>query len=252
LWVLDLDGTIVVISTGVWPEPSAGADADFAAGVRDSIRIDPGAMPNTPGSEDPLAPGTYFVDEVDGTPTPRIFATLDSGWYDLDNHRGWGHIAKGRVPDVIGDVTFSNPVAVYADSCHPTEGFYPGSVATVDGFVTALMEQQGGWVDVTVPSDITIDGYVGKAFQRTAPAVMSGCTDSNGRKDEETSARFLDWETADGVSRGHAPGQIETLWALDLDGTVVVIRTELWPGPSASAHADFAAAVLDSIRIDRP
>ena len=51
---------------------------------------------------------------------------------------------------------------------------------------------------------------------------------------------------------GYAPGQIETLWVLDIDGTVVVISTELWPGPSATAHADFADAVLDSIRIDRP
>ena len=35
-------------------------------------------------------------------------------------------------------------------------------------------------------------------------------------------------------------------------GTVVVITTELRPQPSAAAHADFADAVVDSIRIDRP
>ena len=58
--------------------------------------------------------------------------------------------------------------------------------------------------------------------------------------------------SADGINGGYAPGQIETLWVLDIDGTVVVISTELWPGPSATAHADFADAVLDSIRIDRP
>ena len=46
-------------------------------------------------------------------------------------------------------------------------------------------------------------------------------------------------------------GQIETLWVVDLDGTVVVIATELWPGPTAAAHPDFADAVLDSIRIER-
>ena len=27
-----------------------------------------------------LVPGTYFVDEVAGIPTPRIFATLGAGW----------------------------------------------------------------------------------------------------------------------------------------------------------------------------
>jgi len=43
----------------------------------------------------------------------------------------------------------SSPVAVYSDPCHPTDGFYPGPVDTVDGFVTALTEQQG-WAEVTV------------------------------------------------------------------------------------------------------
>ena len=36
------------------------------------------------------------------------------------------------------------------------------------------------------------------------------------------------------------------------DGKVIVITTELWPKPSATAHADFADPVLDSIRIARP
>ena len=251
LVVLDIDGTVVVINANLWPGSSASDRAEFAD-VLDSIRIAQ-AMPIRTNSENPLAPGTYFVDEVDGTPTPRISATLGSGWYDLDVRPGFSNIAKGRWPDVIGDVTFSNPVAVYADSCHPTEGFHPGFVETVDGLVTALMDQRGGWVEVTAPSDISIDGYVGKAFQRTAPAVMSGCTDTEGSTEPQTmKARFLDWKTADGVSMGHEPGQIETLWVLDLDGTVVVIRTELWPEPSAPAHADFADALLDSIRIERP
>ena len=48
-------------------------------------------------------------------------------------------------------------------------------MTTVDGLITALREQQGGWVDVTAPSDISVDGYLGKTFQRTAPAVISDC-----------------------------------------------------------------------------
>ena len=48
----------------------------------------------------------------------------------------------------------------------------------------------------------------------------------------------------------YGPGEIETLWVLDIDGTVVVINTRLFPEASAAARAEFAA-VLDSIRIDR-
>ena len=249
LWVLDLDGTVVVIQTGVWPEPSAGAAPDFAADVLDSIHI---ARPllNVPGA---LEPGTYYVDEVNRTPTPRIFATLDAGWADRDTRRGWAHIAKGGMPDEggIGYIEFSNPVAVFSDACHPTDGFYPGSVATVDEFVTALRQQQGGWVDVTVPSDISVDGYDGKAFQRTAPATMSDCTTRNGETRPSNHAFFPSWESSEGINMGYEPGQIETLWVLDIDGTVIVISTELWPGPSATAQADFADSVLDSIRINQ-
>ena len=210
---------------------------------------------------EPYSPGTYYVDEVDGTPTPRIFATLDAGWMDMVNGAAW-MMAKGGRPEEgdIGMMTFSSsPVAVYSDPCHPTDGFYPGPVDTVDGFVTALTEQQG-WAEVTAPSDISVDGYVGKAFQRTAPADMSGCTTEDGGTDfsgcdssgcwEEPI--FLSWETANGDSVGSGPGQIETLWVLDIDGTVVVISAASWPGPSGTIDAGFADAVLDSIRIERP
>ena len=211
----------------------------------------PRPLLNSPGDV-PLDPGTYYVDEVTGTPTPRIYATLDSGWHDLDQRPGWQHIAKGTYPDAIGHVGFSNPVAVFLDACHPMDGLYAGPVATVDGFITALMEQQGGWVDVTVPSDISIDGYVGKTFQRTAPADVSDCTARDGGTDDDGQARLPSWDTPLGINDGYSPGQIETLWILDIDGTLVVISTELWPHPSAAAHADFADGVLDSIRIGRP
>ena len=35
----------------------------------------------------PLAPGTYFLDEVEGTPTPRILVTIGDGWSTFDD---WG------------------------------------------------------------------------------------------------------------------------------------------------------------------
>ena len=41
----------------------------------------PRALPDTSGGQ--LEPGTYFVDEVAGTPTPRIFVTIGAGWWDI-------------------------------------------------------------------------------------------------------------------------------------------------------------------------
>jgi hypothetical protein len=212
-------------------------------------------LPNTPSKQTTFVPGTYFIDSVNGTPTPRIFVTLGAGWTDTSNAEG--DISLGR----IGYMWFSRIGKVFADACHPSNGLYPGPVATVDGVVAALREQQGGWVDVTTPADISIDGYAGKAFQRTAPADMSACSTRFGRTRTSTGQvtfpDFRSWPQPDGLegraggSLPYEPGQIETLWVLDLDGTIIVISTELWPGPSAVAHADFAAAELDSIRIAR-
>ena len=114
-----------------------------------------------------LAPGTYFVDEVDGTPTPRILVTVGAGW----SSDGDWCLTKG---DGQG-MTFSRPDRVFLDACHPNDGYHPGPVTTLDGLVTALSEQ-GGWVDVTAPADISIDGYAGKAFQRNTPADFADCS----------------------------------------------------------------------------
>ena len=152
---------------------------------------------------------------------------------------------------------FSHPVAVYSDACHWEAGNHPGPLDTVDGLVAALTEQQG-WAEVTAPSDISIDGYVGKAFQRTAPTDMSDCSTRNyGMRTGEpgVNSDFRSWENPDDPAGWagfyYEPGWIETLWVLDLDGTMVVISTGVWPEPSAGADADFAADVLDSIRIER-
>jgi hypothetical protein len=184
-------------------------------------------------------PGTYFVDNFDGTPTAQFFVTIGAGWTNTDD--GWG-IGK----DGIGYITFSKPDAVFSDACHTNDGYYPGPLTTLDGLAAALSEQ-GGWVDPAAPSDISVDGYVGKAFQRTAPADFSDCSFSFAQP-------FSSWENTDeSGNRGwsyYEPGEVETLWVLDVDGTVVAINTRLLAGQSAAAHAEFAA-VLDSIRIER-
>jgi hypothetical protein len=193
--------------------------------------VPPRALFGTP--DERFVPGTYYVDEVEGTATPRIFVTLGDGWSNVGDKWLIGH-------DVGGTAAFSRADRVFADACHASEGFHPGPVTTLDGLVAALSEQQG-WADVTAPSDITINGYPGKQFQRTAPADFTGCNPGD--------AAFRGWQFDGAGGTGmiwYAPGQVETLLVLDVNGTVIIIDTRAMPD-----QQEAAAAVLDSIRIEQ-
>ena len=54
---------------------------------RDRAPDDASASAARPRRREQLAPGTYFVDEVDGTPTPRIFVTIGAGWSNFVDGR---------------------------------------------------------------------------------------------------------------------------------------------------------------------
>lgn len=197
----------------------------------------PRAMFSTPGaSYEQLVPGTYFLDEVGGSPTPRIFVTLGDAWSNFD---GWGISKEG-----IGEMTFSRPVSVVFDACHFENGYHPGPVTNLDGLVAALSEQTG-WTDVTAPSDISVSGYAGKTFQRTAPA---GSTDCN-----FSTARLLSWGISGppGGWSTYRPGEIETLRVLDINGTIIIINTRLSPEHQDAAAVAELADVIDSIRIEQ-
>jgi hypothetical protein len=199
-----------------------------------TITAPPRALFGTPDEQ--FAAGTYAVNVIEGTPTPRIVVTLGSGWTNTTDE--WSVGKEGT-----GFVTFSRPDRVFTDACQSINGFHPGPMTTLDGLVAALSEQ-GGWAEVTTPSDITVDGYAGRAFQRTAPTEFKGCSTAF--------APFRSWENDDPNGLGwsyYEPGEIETLWVLDLDSTVIIVNTRM-PAEHRSTAVAELAAVLDSIRID--
>ena len=188
--------------------------------------------------DEEFTPGTYFVDEVGGSPTPRIFVTVGEGWR---NSLDQGAIRN----DEVGVLTFSRPEQVFSDACHANDGSYPGSVTTMDGLVAALSEQ-GGWLDVTVPTDITVNGYHGKTFQRTAPTTFTGCSTTG-----DSPLRSFDSGDRPGGWGYYEAGEVETLRVLDVNGTVILITTRLKLANQDAVAVAGLATVLDSIRIEQ-
>ena len=233
LWVLDVDGTVIIVNTRTGSDQPAAVHDDLVA-TRDSIRIDPPPQPLFGAPVENFEPGTYYVDEVDGSPTPRIFITLGAGW---STGGEWG------ISNDAGYITFSRPDSVFLDACHSADGYHPGPVTTANGLATALREQRG-WVDVTDPTALIVNGHRGQAFQRTAPAEFVDC--------DTSFAPFRSWENEDeNGNKGwsyYDPGEIETLWVLGVDDTAIIINTRTGSDQSAAAH-DELVATRDSIRI---
>jgi hypothetical protein len=181
-----------------------------------------------------LAAGTYFADEVGRTPTPRITVSLGDGWETFKPGTSVGIYKAGT-----GAFALSRPQGVYKDACHWKDGLVAGPLTTLDEFVAAFSEQ-GGWAEVTPPSDVSVDGYTGKTFQRTGPANFAGCD----------AAKFYSWTDDGGNEIEYLAGDIETLRFFDLNGTVIAIDTVMIPGHYGVNAAAELAAMVDSIRIE--
>ncbi|HZB42768.1 MAG TPA: hypothetical protein VE487_17475 [Ilumatobacter sp.] len=227
--------TVVAIALVAIYEGDTASPADQPSPtVTAAPSVPPRALFGTPDEQ--FVPGTYFVDEVDGTATPRIFITLDGAWTNLSD--GWSIDGQD-----LGVITFSRPDRVFADACHADEGFHPGPVTTLDGLVTALSEQRG-WAEVTTPSSITVNGYAGKEFQRTAPADFTGCNSGN--------QAFRSWETGFQGWSNYEPNEVETLRVLDVDGTIIILNARLKPDQNDANAVAGLVATLDTIRIEQP
>jgi hypothetical protein len=112
----------------------------------------------------------------------------------------------------------------------------------VDELVAALTAQASR--DATEPVDITIDGYAGKSITLHVPdgAAFEGCDDGNFGYWASIDPQFGD----DGLSpsrHAQAPGQIDTLYILDLDGVIMLIDTSYYAGTSEEDVAALEAIV---------
>ena len=190
------------------PTPSPSADAGLPVG--------PFAI------DDPLAP--------EGAPS--ITVTIPSpGWtYNPD----FSVLAKGvevaNLPEAAILLWTYEPGATFyvpEDPCRVTSTRPDSPATTVDDFAAALAAQASR--DATEPLDVTVGGYAGKSLILHVPddAVSGECE----------AGEFVSWGVdEEPVDRYHqGPGQIDELWILDVEGSIVVFDAMSRP----DSRADF-------------
>lgn len=188
-----------------------------------------------PSSSPSVGATTYLIsDGQEAVPEdayPPLTVTAPIGW-GIDSGSGVLASRSADPPDGAFIMVFAErEFWVYGDPCRWSSTRPDAPATTVDGVIAALTAQASR--DASDPVDISLDGYAGKSVTLHVPddAAFDGCD----------GGVFGSWSSIDpelgddGVSpsrHAQAPGQIDTLYVLDLDGVVMIIDASYYPGTS--------------------
>lgn len=177
-----------------------------------------------------LAPGSYAIGDLI---PERIVFTVPAGWEQL------------TVPATIWSAAGSNANLGFAtvknlvvDPCAPGLGLQDPAVGpSVDDLATAMAQLPG--MEATTPTDVTLGGFAGKQMELTGSVE---CPGESGL-----------WECCGGAEFVPAPslGERRRLWMLDVNGSRLVIASNVRPAASEATAAELQS-IIDSIRIESP
>jgi hypothetical protein len=212
------------------PSPTPSPSAASAAAPSPTAPVDAGL---------PVGSTHGLIDEngVRGTVTIPAPGWLGEGGILVKND-------SADPPAGAGMITFTGPLHVFGDPC-TWESTIPAMPATTaDELVTALAVQASR--DASEPVEVTVGGYTGKRITLHVPddADFSACDQGY----------FASWGASGGSEpdRYHqGPGQIDEVWALDIDGVLAVIDTAYYAGTPAG-HVDELRAIVESATFETP
>jgi hypothetical protein len=214
---------------GAEPTPTATPEATTEAT----------ASPSNEGGGLPEGPHVILSEGDAPANHPPLTITIPApGWYGAVSS---GELVKNEShepPDGAGMIVFAQPeYYVYGDACHWATTTPDTPATTVDDFVAALSSQASR--DASEPADITLGGYTGKSITLRAPddADITDCdpgfSGSWSCGDEEVSPC--------GYHSG--PGEIDTVYILDVDGVIMAWNTKYYAGTPAEDLAELEAIV---------
>jgi hypothetical protein len=219
-------GLIVIALIGVYLATRQGPVGSVPAGP-----ATPQAMPS--GSQD-LKAGTYAFDypllDAPGKPFPNAVITVPDGW----TISGGFALSNG-----IHTLTIWDVVDVYTNGCHWSGPvIHPGPTAADLAAVLASRPLR----NATAPVPVSLGGYQGQYLEWSVPvdAIFSACD----------GGLFKSWYDSGGDPNGdryqQAPGQVDRLWILDVEGHRLLIDAWSVPGATNQDRLELAN-VLNSI-----
>ena len=185
--------------------------------------------------------GPAVVTDAD-QPVQVTVTIASSGWSPL---AGLSAVSKDDdsldAPETVGGalLAWSWPAGtgfnVYGDPCHWTTTF-PETPATTPDEIAAAFAAQAS-TDATAPVEVTVGGYAGQAITLHVPMSFDMPDATREEKfadcDESAFAFYgVEGET-ENVRNAQGAGQIDELWILDVDGSIVILDAALSPATPA-------------------
>ena len=167
-------------------------------------------------------------------------------WHGLDyNTNVVKHGVEGP-PEGAGLIVYGGDMLVYGDPC-AWESTRPDAPAgSLDELVAALSAQASR--DATEPVDVTVGGHPGKmlTLHVAEDAVFTDCDGGEFRTLLEVSS------SGDEAPRFHqGPGQIDEVWVVDVDGTLVFFDAGYFPDTPAE-DVEEMRAMVESATFETP
>jgi len=194
--------------------------------------------------------GSFVVTGADD-PVQVTVSVASPGWYSLSDFDAVGRDDDGLdPPQSVGGVLLAwawpagTEFNVFEDPCRWTTTI-PETPATTPDEIAARFVAQAQ-TDATEPVDVTVGGYAGKAVTLHTPMSyeVEGATreEEFGDCDEDSFAFY-------GVAGGdishernsQGPGQIDELWILDVDGSIVILDAAYSPATPADLVEELRA-----------
>jgi hypothetical protein len=232
-----------------------GSSGGPAPGGQPSPSVAPSeASEPAPSAWTGLAAGPFLITGEDGAfdggPVRITVDIASPGWsYESENDYVGKNDDSLDPPDSVGGalIAWNWPVGtgfnVYGDPCHWTTTIPDTPATTPDAIAAAFADQAD--TEATAPVDVTIGGYAGKAVTLTVPmsyaqpgeprdVVFGDCDDGD--------FAFYGTEESGELSRNaQGAGQIDELWILDVEGSIVILDAAYSPATPADLVEELRA-----------
>lgn len=181
--------------------------------------------PSPPLEEGAVTPGRHVGDFGDFDAE----VTVPDGWWWSGEYLVRASLAGTRAPDGASLVMLrtGTRLGLYTDPCQPSRAENPDVEVGpgVDDFVDAVVAE--GVLDVSTPTDVSVDGHRGRFFELRAPSRLGDCV----------------WRPWSPGLFAQGPANAWDVWVLDVDGRRVLVVASRFPGTPAGIRGELRRMV---------